>query len=52
MDDTINDTARNDAAERDQARHTLSAEETSVIFAEAGVPRSTLHDAIAESAGI
>ncbi len=40
MDDTINDTSRNDAAERDQARHTLSAEETSVIFAEAGVPRS------------
>ncbi len=30
MDDTINDTSRNDAAERDQARHTLSAEETSV----------------------
>lgn len=40
MDDTINDTSRNDAAERDQARHTLSAEETSVIFADAGVPRS------------
>ncbi len=40
MGDTINDTSRNDAAERDQARHTLSAEETSVIFAEAGVPRS------------
>ncbi len=40
MDDTINDTSRNDAAERDQARHTLSAGETSVIFAEAGVPRS------------
>jgi len=40
MDDTINDTWRNDAAERDQARHTLSAEETSVIFADAGVPRS------------
>ena len=40
MDDTINDTSRNDAAERDQARHTLSAEETSAIFADAGVPRS------------
>ena len=40
MDDIINDTSRNDAAERDQARHTLSAEETSVIFADAGVPRS------------
>ncbi len=40
MDDTINDTSRNDAAERDKARHTLSAEETSVLFAEAGVPRS------------
>ncbi len=40
MDDTINGTSRNDAAERDQARHTLSAEETSVIFAEADVPRS------------
>ncbi len=40
MDDTINDTSRNDAAERDQAQHTLSAEETSVIFADAGVPRS------------
>ena len=40
MDDTINDTARNNATECDQARHTLSAEETSVIFADAGVPRS------------
>ena len=40
MGDTTNDTTRNDAAERDQARHTLSAEETSVLFAEAGVPRS------------
>ncbi len=40
MGDTINDTSRNDAAERDKARHTLSAEETSVLFAEAGVPRS------------
>ncbi len=40
MDDTKNDTSRNDAAERVQARHTLSAEETSVIFADAGVPRS------------
>ncbi len=40
MDDTINDTSRNDAAERDQARHTLSVEESSVIFADAGVPRS------------
>ncbi len=40
MGDTINDTSRTDAAERDRARHTLSAEETSVIFAEAGVPRS------------
>ncbi len=38
LDDTINDTSRNDAAERDQARHTLSAEETSVMFAAAGVP--------------
>ena len=40
MDDTIIDPSRDDAAERDQARYTLSAEETSVIFAEAGVPRS------------
>ncbi len=40
MDDTENDTSRDDAAERDQACHTLSAEETSAIFADAGVPRS------------
>ncbi len=40
MDDTIKATSRNDTAERDQARHTLSAEETSVIFADAGDPRS------------
>ncbi len=40
MGDTTNDTTRNGATERDQARHTLSAEETSVLFAEAGVPRS------------
>ena len=40
MDDTINDMSRNDAAERDQARNTLSVDETSVIFADAGVPRS------------
>ena len=40
MDDTINDPSRDDAAERDKAQHTLSAEETSVLFAEAGVPRS------------
>ncbi len=40
MDDTTDDTSRADAAERDKARHTLSAEETSVLFADAGVPRS------------
>ena len=40
MDDTTNDTSRTDATERDKPRHTLSAEETSVLFAEAGVPRS------------
>ena len=40
MDDTENDTPRAGAAERDTARYTLTVEETSGIFAEAGVPRS------------
>ena len=41
----LDGTSRGDAEERDQARHTLSAEETSVFFADAGVPRSvrTVH---------
>ena len=40
MGHTANNISRIDAADRDQTGHTLSAEETSVIFAAAGVPRS------------
>ena len=40
MDDNHDDTSRHDAPRRDDSKFTVTAEEASLLFAEAGVPRS------------